>query len=107
MSAEEAQTLANYFPAVDGAAFPYQKIAERDPDYVAVKEQQFKNYLASPHPNYLADSWRALNANDCIKCHSLGGRQVKVGDTTKDIRGPDLEYVAGSAAPRLAVAVAV
>jgi mono/diheme cytochrome c family protein len=93
MSAEEAQTLANYFPAMDGSPFPYQKIAERDPEYLAGKEKQLKKYLGGSHQAYLADSWKALNANACIKCHSLAGRQVKIGDPVKDIRGPDLEYV--------------
>ena len=34
MSDDEAQSLANYFAAVDHAPYPYQLIAEREPGYL-------------------------------------------------------------------------
>jgi len=92
MSAEEAQTLANYFAAVDGEPFPYQKIRERDPDYLAGQTAQYEKYLAPKHADYLTEGWRVFNGAACITCHSLAGREVKIGDPKKDIRGPNLEY---------------
>lgn len=92
MSAEEAQTLANYFAAVDGEPFPYQQIPEREPQYLAAKEQELKGYLEPKKAHYLTESWKVLNAPLCNKCHSVGGREYKSVDPTKDIRGPNLEY---------------
>jgi len=99
MSAEEAQTLANYFAAVDSEPFPYQKIPERDPDYLAAQTAQYEKYLAPQKADYLTEGWHVFNAAACINCHSLGGREVKVGDPKKDIRGPNLEYASDRLRP--------
>jgi cytochrome c2 len=99
MSADEAQTLANYFAAVDSEPFPYQQIPEREPEYLAAKEQQLKRLLEPKKTHYLAESWKVLNAPLCNKCHSVGGREFKALDPTKDIRGPNLEYAADRLRP--------
>ncbi|MCY2967671.1 MAG: hypothetical protein NT069_29260, partial [Planctomycetota bacterium] len=52
LSDEEAQTLANYFAAVDGTNFPYQPIPQRDPGYLAEMEQK--------HAKYLDQSWNLI-----------------------------------------------
>jgi cbb3-type cytochrome oxidase cytochrome c subunit len=99
MSAEEAQTLANYFAAVDGEPFPYQKIPERDPDYLATQTAQYEKYLAPQKADYLTEGWHVFNGAACINCHSLAGREVKIGDPKKDIRGPNLEFVSDRLRP--------
>ncbi len=92
LSADEAQTLANYFAAVDGAPFPYQEIPQRRPDYLASKNRQLREYLRPKETEYLAESWKMLNAPLCNKCHSVGGREYKALDPAKDIQGPNLEF---------------
>jgi mono/diheme cytochrome c family protein len=99
MSAEEAQTLANYFAAVDSEPFPYQKIPQRDPDYLAAQAAHYEKYLAPEKADYLTEGWHVFNGAACINCHSLAGREVKVGDPKKDIRGPNLEYVSDRLRP--------
>lgn len=96
MSDEEARILANYFAAADDAPYPYQKILEAEPAYLAGKELSF----GQSHPEraaangYLQESWQVLNAPLCIKCHSVGGRSFQiVGNPEGVIRGPNLEYV--------------
>jgi len=90
MSDAEAHVLANYFAAVDGVPFPYQEIPQREPDYLTAKA-----------PNYLNDSWNLLNDPGlCIKCHSVGGKQVQVSNSKTDIRGPNLEYVPDRLRPK-------
>lgn len=98
MSREEAQSLANYFAAVDDVPYPYQPILERDPEYIALRNAELGT---QPHSDsgYLAQSWKLLNAPLCIKCHSVGGREVKITDPSKDIRGPNLEYASDRLRP--------
>jgi len=91
MSTDEAQSLANYFAAVDGVPYPYQPVPQRDAGYLAMKNAEVGSQLQSG-ANYLSESWKLLNAPLCIKCHSVGGRDVKITDPAKDIRGPNLEY---------------
>jgi cytochrome c2 len=81
MSDDEAMKLANYFSAVDGSAYPYQDVPQREPTYLAEKTAE--------HLKYLGDSWKMFNAPLCIKCHALGGRPYQ-GDPAKDIQGPNL-----------------
>ncbi|NOX53500.1 MAG: hypothetical protein GXP27_03510 [Planctomycetes bacterium] len=89
----EARALANFFAARDGALYPYQPIIERSAGYLAQQEQRFRvAHPKRPH-DYLTECWQVLNAELCIKCHSLGGRLYRTGDPTTDIRGPDLEGV--------------
>jgi len=89
LSDQEAQTLANYFAAVDGAPFPYQPIPQRDPGYLEKME--------SAHANYLKQSWDLVTMAPptglCAGCHSVGGREFVAGDPTKVVRGPNLEGV--------------
>jgi mono/diheme cytochrome c family protein len=89
LSDQEAQTLANYFAAVDGAPFPYQPIPQRDPAYLETME--------SAHANYLKESWDLVTMAPptglCAGCHSVGGREFVAGDPTKVVRGPNLEGV--------------
>jgi cytochrome c551/c552 len=99
MSAEEAQTLANYFAAVDAEPFPYQKIPERDPGYLSAQQTEYEKYLAPQKTDYLHEAWQVFNGAACINCHSLAGRQVKVGDPKKDIRGPNLEFASDRLRP--------
>jgi mono/diheme cytochrome c family protein len=94
MSNQEAQSLANYFAAVDGVAFPYQDIPQRDPDYLPREVQG--NPAAYPklstNDQYLAESWKLLHHQKaCINCHTVGGNKVKIGDPQKDIQGPNLD----------------
>jgi len=94
MSEKEAQTLANYFAAVDGAEFPYQEEIPRNIDYLAAREVEMAHEgLLKEDETYLAESWKVLNGPLCVKCHSLGGRKFKVSDPAKDIQGPNLNVV--------------
>lgn len=91
MSDAEAQTLANYFAAVDGAEFPYQLIPEREPPYLNAANAEFHKTFPDKTTDYLHESWGMLNAPLCIKCHSVGGRQVSISNPATDIRGPNLD----------------
>lgn len=93
MSDAEARALANYFAAVDGAEFPYQRVAERDPGYLEARSTELKDMVGDGPTAYLNESWKVLNDPSlCIKCHSVGGKEVKITDPSKDIRGPNLEH---------------
>ena len=88
MSEAEAQSLANYFAAVDHTDYPYQQITQRNTPYLEHRAKV--SDLPGPEA-YLDESWKVLNAPLCIKCHSVGGRQVTVSDPKTDIRGPNLD----------------
>lgn len=93
MSDAEAQTLANYFAAVDGVPFPYQRIPQQEPGYLAQRQSEFDAAFAENVP-YLQESWQALNEPTlCIKCHSVGGRTYRVSDPAKDVHAPNLDRV--------------
>ena len=94
MSDDDAQALANYFAAIDGTEFPYQLIAEREPSYLNAKNTDFHKAYPDKKQDYLQESWQMLNAPLCIKCHSVGGRQVAISDPKTDIRGPNLDLAA-------------
>lgn len=95
LSDAEAQTLANYFAAVDGSSLPYQPVPQRDPGYLAAMERS--------HANYLEESWKLLTLPPptglCAGCHSVGGREFVAGDPTKVVRGPNLENVTNRLQP--------
>lgn len=94
LSDAEARTLANYFAAVDGAAFPYQEVLPTDADYVAEKTEELEaEGLLSSDEKYLTECWKTINGPLCIKCHSVGARKFKVSDPKKDIQGPNLNRV--------------
>lgn len=96
LSNEEAEKLANYFAAYDGAPYPYQEVQAREPDYLAAKHAE--------HPNYLRDSWKLITypppAGLCQGCHAVGGREFAGGgDPTKVTHGPNLEGVYNRLSP--------
>ena len=99
MSDDEAQSLANYFAAVDGTPYPYQLIAEREPGYLQKRDAEFHAAFPAKTNDYLSESWKMLNVPLCIKCHSVGGNQVKISDPAKDIRGPNLDLAADRLRP--------
>jgi hypothetical protein len=94
MSKEEAMTLANYFAAVDGAAFPYEEQEPTSADYLNDKQQTLTAAGLLPEGDtYLDHGWKSVNGTLCIGCHSVGGRQYKPSDPKKDIQGPNLNRV--------------
>jgi len=99
MSDQEAQALANYFAAVDEVPYPYQLIAEREPSYLHEKDLAFHKDFPDKKDDYLSESWKMLNVPLCIKCHSVGGQQVKITNPATDIRGPNLELAADRLRP--------
>lgn len=99
MSDDEAQALANYFAAVDGTQYPYQLIAEREPKYLQERNAEFHSDFPSKKDDYLSESWKMLNVPLCIKCHSVGGQQVKISNPATDIRGPNLDLAADRLRP--------
>ena len=105
MSDEEAQTLANYFAAVDGVPYPYQQIEEVEKEYLMHKNAELKDLLDAPNQDaktYQEASWKLLNAQICIGCHAVGGRmpvakpaEGAVASAAPQVkRGPNLEYAA-------------
>lgn len=91
MSNDEARALANYFAAVDGAAYPYQTSPERESPYLNARSAQFHQQFGDKSNDYLTESWKVLNSPLCIKCHAVGGRQPVSTDPANDIRAPNLE----------------
>jgi hypothetical protein len=65
MSSAEAQALADYFAAVDGATYPYEFESRTSSGYLAEVEAQ--------HPNHLSDALKIITDNNyCVKCHLVG-----------------------------------
>ena len=94
MSPAEAQSLANYFAAVDDATFPYQEQRPQDRDYLAARQKSLtESGLLKAGEHYLNEGWKSVNGPLCIKCHSVGGRKFKMSDPKKDIQGPNLNRV--------------
>jgi hypothetical protein len=89
----EAQILANYFAAVDGAAYPYQAIPEKEPPYLSEMNRELKQDYGI-QADYLAQSWELLNSPLCIKCHSVGGKEAvatpSLDPAKPTVQGPDL-----------------
>jgi cytochrome c551/c552 len=85
----ETTRLANYFPARDGADFPYQSIPERSQAYLAERTRA--------HPDYFAAGMSMMSGkgSPCISCHAVGPSKPTGGETV--VNGPDLRQVA----PRL------
>ena len=99
MTDAEAQALANYFAAYEGASFPYQNVPQRNATYLSDANAQYHERHPNRPGDYLQESWRVLNAPICIKCHSVAGQEYKGADPKKDIRGPNLEHVADRLRP--------
>lgn len=93
MTDDEAQALANYFAAVDGVPFPYQRIPQQEPQYLAERETRFHTEFGKDDTTYLHESWLALNIPQCNACHAVGGKPYRGTDPTKDIHGPNLDRV--------------
>ncbi|MDZ4688472.1 MAG: c-type cytochrome [Planctomycetaceae bacterium] len=91
MSNDEARALANYFAAVDNAAYPYQTVPERETQYLAAMNAEFHEQHAGKSHDYLTESWKVLNSPLCVKCHAVGGRQPVSTEPANDIRAPNLE----------------
>jgi cytochrome c2 len=65
MSSQEAETLANYFAAVEGATYPYEFDSRTRSSYLEVMEDQ--------HPGRLRDALNIVTDNNyCVKCHLVG-----------------------------------
>ena len=93
MSDAEAQALANYFAAIDGAEFPYQRIVPQEPGYLAAQQAEFQAAHPESTDDYLGAGWKVLNAPLCVKCHAVGGQPFVVTDPANQIRGPNLDRV--------------
>lgn len=88
----EAQTLANYFAAIDGAPFPYQTVPQSGQGFVELQTAA----IAAKHPDskeaYDLAGWKIINSNVCRQCHFVGGNEIQ-GDPKQVVRGPNLERV--------------
>ncbi|MEW4527778.1 MAG: c-type cytochrome [Maioricimonas sp. JB045] len=94
MSDEEAMSLANYFASVDDVPYPYQRIEEQEPAYLATRNAEYhEEFPAEASEDYLDTAWKVLNAPLCIKCHAVGGQEYRSLNPEKDIRGPNLQRV--------------
>lgn len=94
MDDEEAQTLANYFAAVDNTPYPYQRIEPREAAVQELKSTLYSAHYPSSEVDYLTASWRTLNlAGKCVNCHAVGGNVVTGDDPTKVTKAPNLNRV--------------
>ncbi len=87
----EAEELADYFAARDGAEFPYQDIPQQRQGYLAEHEKA--------HPGYLEAGWTMManKGSPCIQCHAIGQFKPTGGDQV--VNGPDLRQVASRFRP--------
>lgn len=94
MDDAEAKVLANYFAAVDGVEYPYQKIAPKEPEIQTFKSTIFSAKYPSSEVDYLTASWRTLNlTGKCANCHAVGGNVVTGADPSKTTKAPNLNRV--------------
>ncbi|MEO1997539.1 MAG: hypothetical protein ABGZ17_19950, partial [Planctomycetaceae bacterium] len=102
LSDHEAQTLANYFAAVDEAPYPYQSVPEREPPYLAQQNALWSGKL-NGNDDYLTESWKILNGQVCSGCHSVGGFIArKDPKNPKQALGPALKNVSDRLRPEWA-----
>lgn len=92
MSDQEAQSLANYFAAVDNVEYPYQTIPHTEPAYLTSADAGFHSAYPNATDGFQMEAWKVLNGPLCAKCHQVGGRPY-VSTDPKDVRGPNLERV--------------
>ena len=91
MSDAEAQTLANYFAAIDGVPFPYQLVPQNQLGYQARRAAEYaEHYPNAEDESYLTASWYVLNGPLCRKCHNVGGNVV---NDPQQVKGPNLQRV--------------
>ncbi len=105
MSDEEAQTLANYFAAVDHAPFPYQSVPQRRPEYREIRQEEFVSFFPDSTESYQTRAWQLLNADVCSKCHAVGGHpyskptEPPAPGAPPQVQGPNLDRVANRLQP--------
>lgn len=101
ISEQEAATLANYFAAADGVAYPYEQnvfaepltLAESRARFLAKHGTRAAEYPQSTNPQ-LDESWKMLTTTLCIKCHAVGGRPFIAAPNDPNVmRGPNLDRV--------------
>ncbi len=98
LSTTEARALADYFAALDGAAYPYQTNDRRDRAYLQELEQAYRDQQkTTPGAGRAADANRLTAAmrivtdkNYCVTCHIIGDFEPRTGDRAK---GPNLADV--------------
>jgi hypothetical protein len=85
MSSQEAQTLANYFAAVDGAAYPYAFDERTTESHLDTLEEE--------RPNRLRDALNIVTEKTtyCVQCHFVGDYSPQ-GEDPKAF-APQLERV--------------
>ena len=93
MDDAEAQSLANYFAAVDKAPYPYQSIPERQAEYQREQAIEYQHEYPNAQEDFMTASWLALNGPLCRKCHTVGGNVVTEVDPSQVKRGPNLQRV--------------
>jgi hypothetical protein len=94
MSDAEAQSLADYFAAKDGAPYPYQLIPQRQAEYLQAHQSEYaRQFPNAKEKDFLTTSWMVLNGPLCRKCHSVGGNVVTETDPSQVKRGPNLQRV--------------
>ncbi|MFQ5732656.1 MAG: hypothetical protein ACE5KM_11975, partial [Planctomycetaceae bacterium] len=100
LSREDAQTLANYFAAVDGVPYPYQNVPQRTPGYIAKQEAEHRALFSqAKHPDYLSQGWKLLaNPKVCRQCHIVGG-YPGLPPGPKTVQGPRLKRAADRLRP--------
>lgn len=92
MDDKEAQSLANYFAAVDGAPYPYQSVPQVTPAFLASHLAQYKAEFPDDKGTYDLSAWKVINSNVCRQCHVVGGNVIQ-GDPKQVVRGPNFENV--------------
>lgn len=102
MSEKEAQILANYFAAVDGVSYPYQRVPQRTSEYVEQKNHSLGfPKTGQKHSDYLSQSWKLLNnKNLCLACHSVAGTSAIQAGAPGAVLGPNLEHAADRLRPQ-------
>jgi len=98
LSTTEARALADYFAALDGAAYPYQTNDRRDRAYLQELEQAYREQQKTPpsadraaDANRLTAAMRIVtDKNYCVTCHIIGDFEPRTSDRAK---GPNLADV--------------
>jgi mono/diheme cytochrome c family protein len=65
LSDEDAAALTRFFAAADGASYPYRRVEEREPSYIARQRQSLAGYY---------DKSRQLVEQECSACHVRGSK---------------------------------
>ncbi len=92
MDDKEAQTLANYFAAIDGAPYPYQSVPQVTPSFLVDHVASYAKDHPDSKDSFDLASWKVINSNVCRQCHVVGGNVIQ-GDPKQVVRGPNFENV--------------